>query len=49
VAEAQAIEARARALAANTNLVQLNAVERWDGKLPGTMLPGSALPFLGVK
>ena len=33
-AEAQAIRARADALAANTNLVNLNAVERWDGKLP---------------
>jgi regulator of protease activity HflC (stomatin/prohibitin superfamily) len=49
IAEAEAIEARAKALAANTNLVQLNAVERWDGKLPSTMLPGSALPFVGVK
>lgn len=48
-AEAQAIEARAKALAANTNLVQLNAVEKWDGKLPTTQLPGSALPFIGVK
>lgn len=48
-AEASAIEARAKALAANTNLVQLAAVERWDGKLPQTQLPGSALPFIGVK
>ncbi|OWT77078.1 MULTISPECIES: prohibitin family protein [unclassified Achromobacter] len=48
-AEAKAIEARAKALAANTNLVQLNAVDKWDGKLPTTQLPGAALPFIGVK
>jgi len=48
-AEAAAIEAKARALATNTNLVNLNAVERWDGKLPETQVPGSALPFIGIK
>jgi len=48
-AEAAAISARARALAANTNLVNLIAVEKWDGKLPETQVPGSALPFIGVK
>jgi len=48
-AEAAAIQARARALAANTNLVNLIAVEKWDGKLPTTQIPGSAVPFIGVK
>jgi len=48
-AEAAAIQARARALAANTNLVNLIAVEKWDGKLPETQVPGSALPFIGIK
>jgi regulator of protease activity HflC (stomatin/prohibitin superfamily) len=48
-AEAQAIEARAKALAQNVNLVQLIAVEKWDGKLPTTQVPGSALPFIGIK
>ena len=48
-AEAEAIRARAEALAANTNLVNLNAVERWDGKLPATMIPGAALPFVNVR
>lgn len=48
-AEAAAIEARARALATNTNLVNLIAVEKWDGALPATQVPGSALPFIGVK
>jgi len=48
-AEASAILARSNALASNTNLVNLNAVEKWDGKFPTTMIPGSALPFIGVK
>ena len=48
-AEADAIRAKASALAQNTNLVTLQAVERWDGKLPQTQVPGSAVPFIGVK
>ncbi len=48
-AEALAIEARARALASNTGLVQLMAVEKWDGKLPVTQVPNSAVPFIGIK
>ncbi|MFT0533951.1 prohibitin family protein [Castellaniella hirudinis] len=48
-AEAAAIQARADALAANTNLVSLIAVEKWDGSLPTTQVPGSALPFIGIK
>jgi len=47
-AEAAAIRARADALRANADLVQLQAVEKWDGKLPTTMLPGSALPFVNL-
>jgi regulator of protease activity HflC (stomatin/prohibitin superfamily) len=48
-AEAAAIRARADALRANADLVQLQAVEKWDGKLPTTMLPGSALPFVNLQ
>lgn len=48
-AEASAIRARAEALGANPNLVTLTQAERWDGKLPTTMLPGSTLPMLAVK
>jgi hypothetical protein len=39
-----AIRARADALRANADLVQLQAVEKWDGKLPTTMVPSTALP-----
>lgn len=48
-AEAEAIKARAAALASNQNLVELTKAERWDGKLPTTMIPDSAIPFLGSK
>ncbi|MGI4764646.1 MAG: prohibitin family protein, partial [Janthinobacterium lividum] len=48
-AEASAIKARGDALKQNPDLVALTAAERWDGKLPATMVPGSALPFIGVK
>jgi len=48
-AEASAIRARADALRANADLVQLQAVEKWDGKLPTTMVPSSAMPFINVQ
>ena len=48
-AEASAIRARADALRANADLVQLQAVEKWDGKLPTTMVPNSAMPFINVQ
>lgn len=48
-AEAEAIKARAEALAHNASLVQLIAAEKWNGALPTTQVPGSALPFLGIK
>lgn len=48
-AEADAIRAKAQALAQNTNLVNLNAVDKWDGKLPSHMVPGSAVPFVNIK
>ena len=48
-AEAEAIKARGQALGANPNLVGLVQAERWDGKLPTTMVPGGSVPFLGVR
>ena len=46
---AAAIEARAKALGTNPNLVTLVQAERWNGVLPTTMVPGSAVPFVSVK
>ena len=48
-AEGAAIRARADALRANSELVQLQAVEKWDGKLPTTMVPSTALPFINLQ
>lgn len=45
-AEADAIKARAAALAANGALVELTKAERWDGKLPTTVIPNGTVPFL---
>lgn len=45
-ADAYAIKVKSDALAANPNLVELTKAERWDGKLPTTMLPNATVPFL---
>jgi regulator of protease activity HflC (stomatin/prohibitin superfamily) len=48
-AEADAIRAKGAALRDNPSLISLTAAEKWDGRLPSTMVPGSAVPFIGVK
>jgi len=48
-AEADAIRAKGAALRDNPTLISLTAAEKWNGALPSTMVPGSALPFIGVK
>ncbi len=48
-AEAKAIQVRGQALAQNPGLVELVSAERWDGKLPSTMVPNAAVPFVSVK
>lgn len=47
-AEAAAIRAKADALRDNAGLIALTQAERWDGKLPTTMIPGSTVPFMDV-
>ena len=48
-AEAEAIRLRGEALRDNPGLVALTTAERWDGKLPDTMIPGSTVPFISTK
>lgn len=48
-AEADAIRAKGAALRDNPALIDLIAAERWNGQLPATMIPGSAVPFIGTK
>jgi regulator of protease activity HflC (stomatin/prohibitin superfamily) len=47
-AEASAITARTKALADNPSYIGLVAAERWNGSLPTTQVPGSAVPFLNL-
>ena len=46
-AEAKSMAIRANALAQNKNLVEYEAVKKWDGKLPEYMM-GSSVPFLNL-
>lgn len=47
-AEAYAIKAKGDALTNNPQIVQLTLANRWNGALPTSMVPGSAVPFLPV-
>jgi regulator of protease activity HflC (stomatin/prohibitin superfamily) len=47
-AEATAIAAKAKAFLDNPGYVNLIAVEKWNGSLPATQVPGSALPFITI-
>ncbi len=47
-AEATAIDARGKALRDNPALIGLVQAERWDGKLPVTMIPGGSVPMLAL-
>lgn len=44
--EAEAIRIQGEALQNNPRLVELEAVKKWDGKLPATNLGGGAVPFI---
>ena len=46
-AEAESMRIRANALSQNATLVEYEAVQKWDGKLPQYML-GNATPFINV-
>ena len=49
-ADAETIRIQAAAINAQGGsvYVQLLAIKAWDGKLPGQMVPGSAVPFLNI-
>ncbi|MBC86863.1 MAG: hypothetical protein CL677_06750 [Bdellovibrionaceae bacterium] len=47
-AEAESMRIRARALSQNKSLVEYEAVQKWDGKLPEYMMGGS-VPFIKIK
>ena len=49
-AEAEAIRIQAQAVTqqGGKDYVQLQAIDKWDGKLPAQFVPGSAVPFLSL-
>ena len=47
-AEAESMKIRSQALSQNKSLVEYEAVQKWDGKLPETMLGNSSVPFLNL-
>jgi regulator of protease activity HflC (stomatin/prohibitin superfamily) len=47
-AEAESTRIRTSALEKSKELIQLEAVRKWDGKLPQYMMSGSTLPFLEI-
>ena len=46
-AEAKSMAIRAQALAQNRSLVQYEAVQKWDGKMPQYMM-GDSVPFINI-
>lgn len=48
-AEAKSMTIRSQALSQNRGLVEYEAVQKWDGKLPQYMLSGGAMPFINLK
>jgi len=48
-AKAYSIKIQAEALRENKDIVPLELARKWDGKLPITMVPGQAVPFINVK
>ncbi|EBA6160017.1 prohibitin family protein [Salmonella enterica] len=47
-AQAHALKVKGEALNANPMLVNLMAVEKWDGGLPKQQVPGSSVPFINL-
>lgn len=48
-AEASAIRAKAKALQSNKLIVKLTEAQRWDGKLPATILGSGGMPILDMR
>jgi len=47
-ADAEAIRIKAKALESNPKLVEYEAVQKWDGKMPQYMM-GNSLPLINLK
>jgi regulator of protease activity HflC (stomatin/prohibitin superfamily) len=49
VAEAQAKANKVLAASITPEFISYQSLQKWDGKLPSTMIPGSSVPFVPVK
>lgn len=47
--EAESLTIRGEALRKNPGMVELNAIDKWDGKLPTVTAGNNALPFINIK
>jgi len=47
-AEAQRIQSQSLAAQGGSDYVQLKAIEKWNGVLPASIVPGSAVPFINL-
>ncbi len=47
-AEADAIRIKSAALSDNPRVIELTKAQRWDGRLPTTMIPGGVVPFMDI-
>lgn len=48
-AEAKSIEAKNKALANSPKYIEMLQAEKWDGKLPTTVLPSTAVPMINTR
>lgn len=48
-AEAESMRIRSQALSQNKNLVQYEAVQKWDGELPKLIMGGQSIPMIDMK
>ncbi|UZT29498.1 hypothetical protein [Pseudomonas phage vB_PseudoP-SA22] len=47
--KAESLRIQGEALRQNPGVVELNAIEKWDGKLPTYVTGGQAMPFINVR
>ncbi len=47
-AEAESMRIRSQALSQNKSLVEYEAVQKWDGKLPVNMYGSAPIPFINL-
>ena len=48
-AEAEAIRAKSEAMKANPDYVRMLQAEKWDGRLPQSIVPSSSVPILKLQ